>query len=87
LLQITTRRRPADQSGLGQLRPGNGPLGFSSCPQSWHAVQSLLYGVVLQDVMTLSAAPVIVAALALTACTVPAVRAAHVDPLMLLREE
>jgi ABC-type lipoprotein release transport system permease subunit len=50
-------------------------------------MQSLLYGVVLQDVMTLRAAPVIVAALALTACTVPAVRAAHVDPLMLLREE
>jgi putative ABC transport system permease protein len=50
-------------------------------------LQSLLYGVALQDVMALSVAPMILAALALTACTVPAVRAAHVDPLVLLREE
>jgi ABC-type antimicrobial peptide transport system permease subunit len=50
-------------------------------------LQSLLYGVALQDVMALSVAPMILAALALSACTVPAVRAAQVDPVMLLREE
>jgi ABC-type lipoprotein release transport system permease subunit len=50
-------------------------------------LQSLLYGVALQDVMALSVAPMILAALALSACVAPAVRVAYVDPVMLLREE
>jgi predicted permease len=48
---------------------------------------SLLYGVHATDIVTFSAVPVLLAAIALLAAYVPAWRATQVDPMMVLREE
>jgi putative ABC transport system permease protein len=50
-------------------------------------LQSLLFGVTVRDALSLSIVPVALAIVAVAACTVPAVRAAHIDPLILMREE
>ena len=50
-------------------------------------LQSLLYEIRPGDTAALSVVPIVLAGLALIACTVPAVRAANIDPVILLREE
>jgi predicted permease len=51
------------------------------------ALTSLLYGVTRFDPLTFAAAPALLAAVALLACVIPAVRAASVNPVIALREE
>jgi putative ABC transport system permease protein len=50
-------------------------------------LQSLLFSVTVRDALSLSIVRVALAIVAVAACAVPAVRAAHVDPLILMREE
>jgi putative ABC transport system permease protein len=50
-------------------------------------LQSLLYGISLHDAVALSVAPIVLAVFSLAACTIPALRSASVDPLILLREK
>jgi putative ABC transport system permease protein len=50
-------------------------------------LQSLLYGIKLHDALALSIIPVILAVFSVSACAIPALRSARVDPLILLREE
>ena len=51
------------------------------------ALSGLLYGVTRFDTVSFAAGPLILVAVALLACLIPALRAASVDPLVALREE
>jgi ABC-type antimicrobial peptide transport system permease subunit len=51
------------------------------------AMAALLYGVSAADPLTFGAVLGLLAAVALAACAIPAVRAARVDPMLVLRDQ
>jgi putative ABC transport system permease protein len=51
------------------------------------AMSGVLYGVPATDVPTFGAVVLLLGAVALVACIVPSVRAARVDPMIVLREQ
>jgi putative ABC transport system permease protein len=50
-------------------------------------LESMLFGVSVTDPLTLAVVPVLLLAIALPACWMPAWRASKVDPLVALRHE
>ena len=64
-----------------------GVIGVFAAAASSRVLESLLYGVTTDDPLTFIAAPLVVAAVALAACWLPARRAARVDPMKTLRFE
>lgn len=74
--------------GRGLLLTGTGvALGTVLAWASTRTLQNLLYGVGALDPRTFAAVAVCLTASALLACYLPAHRAAHLDPIVVLREE
>jgi predicted permease len=67
--------------GLGAL------IGLAGALAGGRSLQSFLYGIRAVDAPTFAVVPLLLAAVALVACLVPARRAASVDPLVALRTE
>jgi putative ABC transport system permease protein len=62
-------------------------VGFSVSLASVRLVRTLLFGVTPYDSITFVAASLLLLALALIACVIPAVRASGTDPMVILRSE
>ena len=62
-------------------------LGLSAAAASSRVLESFLYGVATDDRLTFVAAPLVLVAVALVACWLPARRATRVDPMEVLRFE
>ena len=62
-------------------------IGLAAAAASSRVLESLLYGVATDDRLTFVAAPLVLAAVALVACWLPARRATRVDPMKVLRFE
>jgi ABC-type antimicrobial peptide transport system permease subunit len=66
---------------------GGVTIGLLAALATTQLVKSLLFGVTPRDPLTLLAAPALLVAIALVASVVPAIRAAHVDPMIALRAD
>jgi putative ABC transport system permease protein len=62
-------------------------IGLAAALALGRALSSLVFGVTAADPMTLGAVAALLAAVALAACLLPALRATRVDPIRALREE
>jgi len=62
-------------------------VGLAGAAVLTRSIGSLLFGVKPLDPVTFLAAPALLALIALVACSVPAMRAARVDPAVALRQE
>ena len=62
-------------------------IGLAGALALGRAISSLMFGVKVRDPATFSLVAVVLAAVALAACVIPARRAARVDPMVALREE
>ena len=74
-------RQGMNLAGLGLI------LGLAGALALTRLIRSLLYGVGPTDVVTFTMVPLVLIAVALVACWLPARRAAKVDPLVALRAE
>jgi putative ABC transport system permease protein len=72
--------------GLGLTAAGLA-LGLSMAWAATRVMKNLLYGVAATDPATFTGVVVLLGAIALVACWLPARRAARVDPIVVLREE
>jgi putative ABC transport system permease protein len=72
--------------GMGSVLAGIA-VGLVAAYAATRLIASLLYGVGSHDVPTFVAATLMLGAIALLACAVPALRAAFVDPVVALRAE
>jgi ABC-type antimicrobial peptide transport system permease subunit len=61
--------------------------GFAGALGVTRVLAGLLFGVTARDPIVLAGVPLLVAAVALLACTLPARRAARVDPMVALRTD
>jgi predicted permease len=74
--------------GHGLLLTGTGlAVGIAVAWTATRAMSTMLYGVAATDAATFAAVLVTLAAVALTACALPAFRASRLDPMDVLREE
>jgi ABC-type antimicrobial peptide transport system permease subunit len=64
-----------------------GAIGFAGSFAAGRALSGLLFGVSGTDPLTLAGVGLLLAAVSLTSCSLPARRAAHVDPVVTLRSE
>ena len=62
-------------------------VGLGAAAASSRVLESFLYGVTTDDRLTFVAAPLVLVAVALVACWLPARRATRVDPMEVLRDE
>ena len=62
-------------------------VGLGAAAASSRVLESFLYGVTTDDHLTFVAAPLVLVAVALVACWLPARRATRVDPMEVLRDE
>ena len=62
-------------------------VGLAGAAASSRVLESFLYGVATDDRLTFVAAPLVLAAVAVVACWLPARRATRVDPMEVLRLE
>ena len=62
-------------------------IGVTAAAASSRVLESFLYGVATDDRLTFVAAPLVLVAVALVACWLPARRATRVDPMQVLRFE
>ena len=62
-------------------------VGLGAATASSRVLESFLYGVTTDDRLTFVAAPLVLVAVALVACWLPARRATRVDPMEVLRDE
>ena len=74
--------------GHGLLLTGTGlVIGVAGAWTATRAMSTMLYGVAATDAMTFAAVLATLAAVALTACALPALRASRLDPMAVLRDE
>ena len=62
-------------------------IGFALAWVGARVMQTLLYGVAATDPATFGAVVGVLAAIALAACAIPALRAARLDPMVVLKQE
>ena len=62
-------------------------VGLAGAAGSSRVLESFLYGIATDDRLTFVAAPLVLAAVAVVACWLPARRATRVDPMEVLRFE
>lgn len=74
------------RQGFGVIALGVG-TGLAATLALAHVIQSMLYGTNPRDPLTLALIAAVLAAVALIACLIPALRATKVDPLTALRSE
>ena len=82
----STRSRPGRQAGCAAHR-GRGRVGPAAAAASSRVLESFLFGVAPGDRFTFIVAPLVLIAVALVACWLPARRATRIDPLETLRLE
>ena len=91
-MRIAVGARPRDvlwmmlREGMAPVAAG-GAVGMVASLAATRAVRSMLFGVTPLDPISFAAAPLLLAAVALLACHLPARRATRIDPLVALREE
>ena len=78
--------RDVIRDGLAVSVGGVG-IGFAAALAATQVVKSLLFGVTPHDPLTLLAAPTLLVGITIIASAVPAMRAARVDPMVVLRAE
>jgi predicted permease len=91
-VRVALGARPGDIVGMVvrqglQLSAVGIVAGLAGAAALTRVMSSLLFGVSATDVVTFSAVPLLLAAVAFAATVIPALRATSVDPIVALREE